>query len=536
MTGATQPAVADRERRGYERVLSEVPLHAILLPAYPVLLLYADNVVDITPVEAAGPLVAVMAVAATLLAILGKVLGSWPRAGLVVVATIVPFLLAGLVVDALEADWPDDFLFRLHGIVVALWLAVVGVGVYVALKLRRWLGAATQLLNLVAVVLLVLVTIPIAGDIRLRGAPETVGASAATDGLPDPAAAQLAGRDIYHLVFDRYGSEASLELGRGIDNSEFMGWLRDRGFAVVDDARANFERTALSLSAVHEMGLHEDLVASGSADYDDLVARIRNSRAAATLKDLGYEYVVSGSWWGPSAFSPIADRVIQPRYVMSFGSALVDRSLLPSLEHLAALVTRRSIDGSERYMAVTTRNQFAALHTLIPEPGPKFVFAHLLVPHDPYVFLADGTVDGSMATYDTQLAYTNAELRTLIEALLALPPAEQPIIVLQADEGPYPERYEVGRDRFDWSTASGEELVTKFGVLNAFYLPGVEGEAPLPDGLSLVNTFPEILDRYHGLDVERAPDATYGMVQGDYFSLIDLTEQVEDAFDEVDSD
>ena len=66
-------------------------------------------------------------------------------------------------------------------------------------------------------------------------------------------------RDIYHLVFDRYGSERSLALGPGIDNSEFVGWLRERGFQVVDDARANFERTVLSLSAIHDMSLHEDL-------------------------------------------------------------------------------------------------------------------------------------------------------------------------------------------------------------------------------------------------------------------------------------
>ena len=29
---------------------------------------------------------------------------------------------------------------------------------------------------------------------------------------------------------------------------------------------------------------------------------------------------------------------------------------------------------------------------------------------------------------------------------------------------------------FDWRTASDEELATKFGVLNAMYLPGPEGD------------------------------------------------------------
>ncbi|MEX1346019.1 MAG: hypothetical protein AB1Z63_15250, partial [Candidatus Limnocylindrales bacterium] len=318
----------------------------------------------------------------------------------------------------------------------------------------------------------------------------------------------------------------------GIDNSEFTDWLREQGFQVVDDARANFERTALSLSAVHDMSLHEDL-AGGGNQYDELVRRIRTSRAASTLKEAGYDYIVAGSWWGPSAYSPIADLTVKPRFVMSFGSALADRSLLPSLEALAAVVTRRSIDGSERQIAVSTQNQFASLHALGDQPSPKLVFAHFLVPHDPYVFLEDGTVDGENASYETQLIYTNEQLKQIVGTLLDVPEDEQPIIILQADEGPYHERYDEDRDTFDWTTASAEELVTKFGVLNAFYLPGAEGEAPLPAGLSLVNTYPEILGRYLGLDVERVPDRVLGMVGGDYFELIDLTDEADAAFEEL---
>ena len=90
-----------------------------------------------------------------------------------------------------------------------------------------------------------------------------------------------------------------------------------------------------------------------------------------------------------------------------------------------------------------------------------------------------------------------------------------------------------GVTSFDWTTASHEELLVKFGVLNAVYLPGVEGEATLPEGLSLVNTYPEILRRYHGLEVEDLPDRVYGMVNGNYFNLIDITERVDEAFEEL---
>jgi hypothetical protein len=310
-------------------------------------------------------------------------------------------------------------------------------------------------------------------------------------------------------------------------------WLRGRGFQVVDQARANFERTALSLSAVHDMSLHEDLMNAGNANYDDLVERIRTSRAASALKDAGYDYIVSGSWWKPSAYSPIADLTVKPRFVMSFASALADRSLLPSLETLYALATSGSVDGSERQIAAGTKDQLEAVRSLGDQPSPKLVFAHLLVPHEPYVLLADGTFDSENASYETQLAYTNDQLMQMIDSLLDLPDDEQPVIILQADEGPYPDRYGEDRDSFDWATATAEELVTKFGVLSAFYLPGVEGQATLPDGLSLVNTYPEILRRYLGLDIENVPDRVYAMVGGDHFDIFEVTDEVDAAFKDL---
>ena len=281
------------------------------------------------------------------------------------------------------------------------------------------------------------------------------------------------------------------------------------------------------------MSLHEDLMAAAHPGYDDLVDDIRSSRAASTLKELGYDYIVAGSWWGPSAYSPLADRTIEPRFVMSFGSALADRSLLPSLEAIAAFATSASVDGSTLQVAATTENQFSSLESLAQQPGPKLVFAHLLVPHDPYVFLADGTVDGDTATYESQLLYTNERIKQLIGVLLEQPVDKQPIIILQADEGPYPERYLDGRDDFDWATATDEEIVGKFGVLDAFYLPGAEGEPPLREGLSLANTYPEIMRRYFGMESGAVADRTYAMVGGDYFNVVDITERVDAAFERL---
>src|SRR5207344_3666720 len=112
-------------------------------------------------------------------------------------------------------------------------------------------------------------------------------------------------------------------------------------------------------------------------------------------------------------------------------------------------------------------------------PGPTYVFAHFLVPHPPYMFNADGTQPsdeqvaerGIRASYVEQLRWTNERLLSLLDELLAVPSSEQPIIVVQADEGPYPPRYEADQEGFPWLEATPDEVQEKFGILNAFHLP-----------------------------------------------------------------
>ena len=94
----------------------------------------------------------------------------------------------------------------------------------------------------------------------------------------------------------------------------------------------------------------------------------------------------------------------------------------------------------------------------------------------PFVFDAAGncrtpdetTGSGRGGSYVDQIAYANRLMRELVASLLG-GDGPKPIIVLQSDEGPFPERYERGNR--SWRQASAEELDTKSGILNAYYFP-----------------------------------------------------------------
>ena len=135
-------------------------------------------------------------------------------------------------------------------------------------------------------------------------------------------------------------------------------------------------------------------------------------------------------------------------------------------------------------------------------PGRKFVFAHILLPHPPYVFDANGNmvvkataeVQPEAELYADQLAFANSQVKQTVDALLAGPPESDPIIIIMGDEGPFLCR------NVDCVDPSVRRLGIRFGVLAAYYLPDQPAGFFPPDHTH-VNTFRMLFDAYFGTDL-----------------------------------
>ena len=190
----------------------------------------------------------------------------------------------------------------------------------------------------------------------------------------------------------------------------------------------------------------------------------------------------------------------------------------------------------------TARFQFATMAKVADEPGRQFVFSHVLLPHDPFVFQADGTfyysyerggVDSEDDRFQNQVGYVNSAVKELVTHLLDRPAAERPIVIIQADEGPYPPRYRDDLDGFQWATATDDEIATKFGILDAFYFPEDEDtdetdelQEPYPT-ISSVNTFRLLFDHYFGTRMGLLPDRTYAPhIARKPFDVFEITDRM----------
>lgn len=500
-------------------------LHPLLFAAYPVLFLWSQNLGETDPREVVTPIVVLVALAATATWLAGRLLGDAGRAALLVTPLAFGLLMYGHVARAVAPLHVPGFVQQ------AGWaVLVLGAGIAALRLAPARISAASGVLTrvgsvLVAITLVLIVPFQATG---IAGA-----APGADDGGTLPTTTTAPKRDVYWLIFDRYGSDRAHRLLYGLDN-DLTPWLREQGFTVLDDSHANYVRTVISLAATMSMTHVADMPGVPPAESRDLSfldEQIRWSLVARQFQALGYRYVQIGSWWDPTRTSPLADESLHLPGPSEFVSTLIDASALPAVArrlHVSTTDARRRHYDNNRY-------GLDALDLVRDEPGPKFVFGHVLLPHPPTVFDRDGsfmTADEQRSLsgrerYERQLAYTNDRLRAFLASLLALPAEQRPIVILQADEGPESPEYRATRKTtWEWAAATDGDLEIKYGILNAWYLPGGE-EIGLYPAMTSINTFPTLFRGYFGLDEPNLPDRVYTSKRyGLPYDLTDVTDRL----------
>jgi hypothetical protein len=312
-------------------------------------------------------------------------------------------------------------------------------------------------------------------------------------------------RDIYFIVVDGYARSDLLQEMFGFDNSEFITYLREKGFIVPASSHSNYPSTPLSIAST----LNMDYIQSLAPGLDRLPHRwlmaplIDHSRVRALLEIQGYQTISISTNW------TITDNVTTDRYLHPFPVMLTDfegfvmdltplQSLEPIMSGFASLPTPESHREIIRY-------NFATLSDLPGIPGPKFVFAHIISPHPPFVFdQAGGPLDSPHSftfqdanefpgplkeyreQYIGQVQFVNHQLQKTIDDILAQSDVP-PIIILQADHG--------SGLLTDLTSAENTCFRERFSPFAAYSLPDVKRDAIPPD-ISTINLFRIILNEY----------------------------------------
>jgi hypothetical protein len=259
---------------------------------------------------------------------------------------------------------------------------------------------------------------------------------------------------------------------------------------------------------------------------------LRNPRVVRFLKALGYRYVLS-SLYRPMRNDRAADFRIGGGDLGGFSHILYSTTVLPALSR-AFNVAEEQLDPRRKRWQRSV-SQFKEVARTTRSRRPQFVIAHLLLPHPPYLLDRKGNFVSEeeeqrrswRVRYADQVLYTNRKLRELINTLLE-DKANPPVIVLQPDEGHWPLRYWDRSDEFNYETASRTELLDKFQILNAYYLPGVPRKALYPS-ITPVNSFRLIFNHYFNAGFRLLPDRAYGRELKPVYHFVEITHLFRDS-------
>lgn len=488
-----------------------LPFHPLLLAVFPVLNLLAENLDGFRPGVATTPALAAAAGAAGLWALLALALRDVARGALAASLAVAMIFLHGHLRHLLGGG---DAALLAAG--AAAWTAVL---VWLARR-RPGLATATGALNAAALALVLLA----GGRILLA---ERAGVDAAP---PAPSATRVAGHavapslgylpDVYLVVLDALASRTIAREIYGVDLQPLADALADRGFEVVPDARANYSQTALSLSALLNRRPLQELLPDppprslGRRSRD---AFVQSNETFRILRRLGYELVTFDNGPELSLFTD-ADVILDGTVLDEFSAGLLATTPLPLLTRLVRGGGEADLDPYAAHRR-GLEFQLGKLGRLGRDERPRLVFAHVLCPHPPFVFDADGApvqpdrpfstretdaAEGYVDGYRGQLLWLADRLPATVDRILA-ESRRPPVIVLLGDHGPASRwlayRAAAGDSRTDDPAVLAERMSTFVAIL----APGEEGFRAY-DGMSLVNVFRLVMSRCFGMDEPPLPD------------------------------
>jgi hypothetical protein len=392
-----------------------------------------------------------------------------------------------------------------HPMLLVVFATAIVIGVLAIARSKRQMTTFGRIVDRVAVLLVVMAGVQAAtGSLsiaRTRGAAHAIDVPGIESTRTQP--------DIFFLVFDRYTGASTLRTEFGHDIDPFLDRLRSKGFYVADESQTNVAGTKYSLSSSMNLEVPADLLA-GRALENDIYRQLQDHRVGRNLKALGYDYTHIGPAWRGTGGSVLADRNV------------VDPWEFPRLLYASSMawpIGERFLELDRRRLAEHTRFQMDEVMRVVDEPrgGPRFVFAHLLLPHPPMMFDAEGGYvsareeerRGRRAGYVEQVRFLNSWITRFVDDVVNSPTGRRSIVILQADEG----AIRVARPPrgFTWQKTDRETAAPFLHIFNAVLLP--DGNDRLYQTISPVNTFRVIFDEYFGADLGLLPDESYTVVR-----------------------
>ncbi len=416
--------------------MRKLVVHPFLLAIFPILYLFSRNTDEISGSELVLSLVVVLGGGTVLFFALKFITKSYAKSGLLTTFVIALFYSYGTVRDSLiSAASASGRQYTISFYLGVAWALLSIVALVLVIKWRRHFLGATQFLNVVSI-LLVLISLASTGIVLINDSgkntpqPPRVSVQPVSD-LPD----------IYYIILDEFAPEDTIRDIYNYDSNDFTRFLTQRGFYVASKSRSNYDRTYMSLPSSLNMRY---ITAAEQEDRSLQLNLIGDSEVTRVLQSKGYQLIHVSSSWDFKGIEKYME--IEPPGKMVFGTRVSNFAYY--LVQLTALAPFASLFSDHGQQAIL--DAFDVLAKIPERKGSTFVFAHILAPHQPFIFDRNGnpvpmsllevegnTIQNYRRGYLDQWLFVSKKVEKLVDDILTKSEIP-PVIILQADHGPVP--------------------------------------------------------------------------------------------------
>jgi hypothetical protein len=326
--------------------------------------------------------------------------------------------------------------------------------------------------------------------------------------------------DIYFIVLDEYPSSPSLKQDLRFDNHQLDSLLKASGFYISENSNSNYNVTPFSLASTFHLdylkaGMHKELISSKL--FMQAVHTFSDNKVVDYLQSLNYEVKNYGcfnleakhtavkSYFEDRYQSQIDNQTMYSRFMRDVSWQFKMKNIFTGKFRLPDSYKK----SKELHLYRNSFNWEQLLSEFAEDKGKgnKFVYAHLMLPHEPFYLNGDGsfTSDSAVITnsqnfrdaFINQVIYTNKLIEQLVESIKKSGNSKEKVIILEGDHG---YRFYEKKDR-----------LKEFRNLNAYYFSDRDYRL-LYDNISPVNSFRIVLNKYFCADLPLLKDTSIYLI------------------------
>ena len=423
----------------------------------------------------------------------------WQKSGIITTLVVIAFFTYGQIFIEIESAF--GIVIR-HRYLVLIYAGVLLLlGTLILWKVRK----PDTLINFLTVTGGVLVLFSIARMLQhdvsvYRAAQQSNAAqSSLIQTVSDSSGTQKP--DIYLILLDAHTSLRTMKKDFNYDASDFQRQLESLGFYVAECAQSNYPVTNLSVTSVFYANYHQE----------PTLYPVFSSLVIKTLRSEGYKVITFenrsnghfdiGEDLRLSRHQTLFNGVDLTGGLSEFEVMLWKTSLARIVYDMPQLIPRFNLQGlqeseySEHYQE--TYYMLAELKRLPEMEGPKFVFAHFLVPHPPFIFAPDGEftwAESQVKGYASNAKFIDSQIVPVVAEIIKKSKTP-PVIIIMGDHGAT-------------GVPSLETPERRMSILDAYYVNG-QAKQDLYETITPVNSFRIVFNHYFGTHYPLLEDRSY---------------------------